>query len=605
MEQTEVLDLMGAVTHELEHMRKLAIADPDKRFGKLYRLVGKMDMLNSAWAHVKENKGSRTSGVDGMTLDQMNTDVLRKLGEELTTGVYQPVPVKRTYIEKKRSMKKRPLGIPSLRDRTVQEAARRILETLYEPLFRSSSHGFRPKRSTISALRHTAYAYKAGASWIIEGDIKACFDSIPHHVVLNLLRKRIKDERFIDLIRCFLQAGFMEGGNRHDTHSGTPQGGIVSPVLANIVLHEFDVWMEQQGANQPNKESGREYRQRQTTAYKQLTRRIKYLREQLVKGAPFPNGRSAAEIKAELRTREEERKRTKPSDVQPSIHYIRYADDFLVVLCGKSRAEAEALKAQMTAWLKDTLGLTLNEDKTLITYADQKLRFLGYDVQGIRNPNGTRWARLSIPPDAFQSVVERLQDATRYRHAPEMDVFANVNALARGWSQYYCYANDSKHKLSRLTGIIYWLTAHYLGRKHNVSIRQMMRTHYGRDPKTGRLALYTLKPDGKLLFIWNKYPAHRSILSPGGTADDCKPYINTNWAGGRSLERKAQAMVKAKGQCEGCGREGIKLVLHHPNRLRNASQNTKSVAQSGYEQAVKLLCHDCHKDHHHGDMKRQ
>lgn len=204
---------MGAVTHELEHMRKLATADRDKRFGKLYRLVGKMDMLNSAWAHVKENKGSRTPGVDGMTREQVNADVLCKLGEELTTGVYQPEPVQRAYIEKKRSTKKRPLGIPSLRDRTVQEAARRILEALYEPLFRPSSHGFRPKRSTISALRHTAYTYKAGASWIIEGDIKACFDSIPHHVVLNLLRKRIKDERFIDLIRRFLQAGFMKVEN--------------------------------------------------------------------------------------------------------------------------------------------------------------------------------------------------------------------------------------------------------------------------------------------------------------------------------------------------------------------------------------------------------
>jgi group II intron reverse transcriptase/maturase len=595
---------MGAVTHELEHIRKLATADREKRFGQLYRLVGKMDMLNSAWAHVKANTGSRTPGVDGMTRDEVNAEVLDKLREELTCGVYNPVPVKRTYIDKKGSQKKRPLGIPSLRDRTVQEAARRILEALYEPLFRPSSHGFRPKRSTISALRHVAYAYKAGASWIIEGDIQSCFDSIPHHVVLNLLRKRIKDERFIDLIRRFLQAGFMEAGQRHDTYSGTPQGGIISPILANIVLHEFDVWMETQGANRPQ-ETNKEYRARQTPAYKQLTRRIKYLREQLVKGAPFPKGRSAAEIKAELRTLETERSRTKPSDVQPSIHYVRYADDFLVVLCGKSREEAEALKAWMAEWLKDTLGLTLSEEKTLITHADQKLWFLGYDVQGIRNPNGTRWARLSIPTAAFRSVVERLQDATRYRHAPEMDVFANVNALARGWSQYYCYANDAKPKLSRLTGIVYWLTALYLARKHNQTVRQVMRTHYGRDPKTGRLALYTVKPDGKSLFIWNQYPAHRSILSPGGTADDLKPYINTNWAGGRSLERKAQAMVKAQGRCEGCGREGMKLVMHHPKRLRNASQNTKSVAQSGYEQEVKMLCLDCHQDHHHGDTRRQ
>ena len=243
---------MSAVTHELEHIRKLATADREKRFSKLYRLVRKMDMLESAWVHVKNNKGSRTAGVDGMTRDDFNAAELSKLHEEIMTGVYQPVSVKRTYIPKKRSKKKRPLGIPTLRDRTVQEAARRVLEAIYEPIFRSSSHGFRPKRSTISALRHTALAYKAGASWIIEGDIEKCFDSIPHHVVLNLLRKRIKDERFIDLIRRFLQAGFMEAGQRRNTYSGTPQGGIVSPILANIVLHELDVWMEEQGANQPN-----------------------------------------------------------------------------------------------------------------------------------------------------------------------------------------------------------------------------------------------------------------------------------------------------------------------------------------------------------------
>ena len=302
---------MGAVTHELEHVRKLAIADRDKRFGKLYRMVGRMDMLNSAWAHVKANKGSRTPGVDGMTRDQVNAATLEKLREELTTGVYAPVPVKRSYVPKKRSKKKRPLGIPTLLDRTVQEAAKRMLEALYEPVFRPSSHGFRPNRSTISALRHVAYAYKAGASWIIEGDIKACFDSIPHHVVLNLLRKRNKDERFIDLIRRFLQAGCMESGKRHETYSGTPQGGIISPILANIVLHEFDVWMEAQGANRPQEtiqESGRgDARLQAANAPHQVPPRT------TEEGGTVPEGRSAVEIEAELTRLENERSRTKPS----------------------------------------------------------------------------------------------------------------------------------------------------------------------------------------------------------------------------------------------------------------------------------------------------
>lgn len=595
---------MSAGIHELEHIRKLASADPHKRFSHLYRLVCKVDMLHEAWVRVKANKGSRTPGADGMTREQVNGDVLNTLREELHNGSYQPVPVKRTYIPKRNSSKKRPLGIPSLRDRTAQAAAARVLEALYEPVFLPSSHGFRPKHSTASALCQVAYGYKAGASWIIEGDIQSFFDSIPHHVILDLLRKRIKDERFIDLIRRFLQAGFMEAGLRYDTYSGTPQGGIISPILANIVLHEFDQWIETETVKAP-KENSREYRARQTTAHKQLTRRIKYCREQLKCGAPFPKGRSAADLKTELKRLEAERRRTQPSTIRPSVHYVRYADDFLVILCGMTKADAVALKARMAEWLHTRLGLTLSPEKTLITHASQPLRFLGYMVQGLRNPNGTRWARLSIPTDAYRSIVERLQKATRYRHAPELDVFANVNALARGWSNYYVYANDAKPRLSRLTGIVYWLTVLYLARKYNKTVRQTMRTHYGLDPKTNHVALFIIEPHGRQLFIWNKYPKRRSILTPGSHAEDTIPHTNTNWAGGHSIERKAQANARVKGVCEGCGRESNKLILHHPNRLRTVSQNSVSLSHSGYEQESKLLCYDCHLDHHHGDMKRQ
>lgn len=494
--------------------------------------------------------------------------------------------------------------MPTLRDRVVQAAVARILEALYEPIFLPCSHGFRPQRSTISALRHVARAYKGGASWVIEGDIQGFFDSIPHAVILNCLRKRIKDERFIDLIRRFLQAGYMEAGLRYDTYSGTPQGGIVSPILSNIVLHEFDQWMETQ-ANRPPKETSRDYEARQTTAYKQLTSRIKYLRKQLKAGAPFPAERNAAQVKAELRQIEAKRAKTQPSTVRPMVHYVRYADDFLVILCSMTKADAEAWKAHMTTWLKEQLGLTLNVDKTLITHASQPLRFLGYMVQGLRNPNGTRWARLSIPTSALRSVTERLQNATRYRHAPELDVFANVNAIARGWSNYYVYANDASTHLPHLTTIVYWLTVLYLARKHNLSVRKTMQLHYGRDPKTGRLALYILEPHGNQYFIWHRSPTFKSILQPGGWVEDGLPYLSTTWANGNSRARKAQALVKAQGKCEGCGREGLKLTVHHPTRLRSVSQNSISRTHSGFEQEVKALCHDCHLKYHHGKMQSQ
>lgn len=600
----EVLDLMDAVQHELEHVRKLATASPEKRFDKLYKLVCKMSTLSQAWQDIYGNKGSRTAGVDGETRADINPLTLVNLREALQKGTYQPKPLRRVYIPKKNG-KLRPLGIPTLQDRIVQRAVAMVLESIYEPAFLPCSHGFRPKRSTISALRTVAYAYKAGTTWIVEGDIKSCFDAIPHRVILETLRKRIRDERFLALIASFLRVGVMEEGQFRNTYSGTPQGGIVSPLLANVVLHEFDVWMTQRWAANPPQESNAAYRQRQTKEYRQQTRRIKYLREMLKRGEPFPKGRKADEVKAELKRLEQARRHTRPSQSPRSIRYVRYADDFLVMLSAATRSEAEQLKAEMATWLQETLGLTLSEEKTLVTHVSDKLRFLGYDVQGIRNPNGTYWARLSIPVEKEREVTAKLQQATRYRPAPELDVFMNVNAIARGWTEYFRYAYDASHTFGRLTGVVFWLTANYLARKHNLSVGQVAKRYYWRDPRTGRKALAILDPRGKQLFIWNKYPQRQSILVPGGTVQDRPPHIITSWADGHSIERKAQLVAAANGRCEGCGAENIPLIAHHPKRLRSMGRGTKPRAASGYEQNAKLLCDVCHQAHHHGSTARK
>lgn len=209
---------MSDVNRELEHLAKLAKEDPQKRFNRLYRLLRQPEFLLLALEKIQGNKGVRTPGVDGQLMAEVTPKEILKLSQELANRTYQPQPVRRVYIPKRSNPQKlRPLGIPTSRDRVVQAGVALILEALYEPLFRNCSHGFRPGRSTITALRPAATAYRAGGKWIVEGDLADCFGSIPHHVLLNCLRKRIRDERFIDVIRRMLQAGVMESGNYHRT----------------------------------------------------------------------------------------------------------------------------------------------------------------------------------------------------------------------------------------------------------------------------------------------------------------------------------------------------------------------------------------------------
>jgi hypothetical protein len=195
---TEELDLMRDPWKELGHLRKLAKGDPTKRFDHLYPLVCHPKLLADAALQVQENTGSRTPGIDGQTGKQINAEMLTRLAQELRTRHYHPQAVRRVYIPKGKTGR-RGLGIPAIGDRIVQAAVALILARIYEPILRDCSYGFRPKRNTMQALRHIAQAYRAGATWVIEGDLVKCFDSLPHGVILNCLRKRIRDERFIDL----------------------------------------------------------------------------------------------------------------------------------------------------------------------------------------------------------------------------------------------------------------------------------------------------------------------------------------------------------------------------------------------------------------------
>jgi hypothetical protein len=257
----------------------------------------------------------------------------------------------------------------------------------------------------------------------------------------------------------------------------------------------------------------------------------------------------------------------------------------------------------MATWLQEHLGLTQHPEKTRITHWDKRFRFLGYDLRGQRNVNGTRWLRLTIPPDAERKLKQRLKQLCGYTQLPATDLFMSVNALLRGWTQYYRYANNATQRFGYLTGVVYWLTAHFLGRHYRCSIKKLMRTHSGVDPETGKRALYITRPDGKRKFLWNKPPQKRSILTGQVYAHDTQPVIMTAWAGGHSYEQRLERQVQANHHCQHCGKESPTLIVHHPSRLAKRpphKQGPANVIQSAQEQQAKLLCPDCHLQHHHG-----
>jgi group II intron reverse transcriptase/maturase len=488
----------------------------------------------------------------------------------------------------------------------VHAAVAQILEAIYEPLFRKCSYGFRPQRNTMQALRQVAQAYRAGATWVIEGDLVKCFDSILHGVILQALRKRVKDERFIALVRQMLTAGVMEEGHFLPTYSGTPQGGLASPILSNVVLHEFDGWLEEHWQANPPPLTAQQQHARVNREYARYKRNLVRWRAQL--HGRMPMGRQTPEgLQAKIKQALAARKGIPSVAPRRMLSYCRYADDYVVVLCQHTKAEAQHLKTAMAQWLQEHLGLTQHPEKTRLTHWDDRFRFLGYDLCGQRNPNGTRWLRLSIPPEKERDVKAKVKRLCGYTQIPELDLFMSVNALLRGWTTDFRYANNATNRFLYLTGVVYWLTAHYLGRKYRCSIKRLMRTHYGVDPASGKRALNTTGSDGKRVYLWNKPPPRRSLLRGVVGAKDVQPLPLTSWAGGHSYEQRMQVRSRSAPFCEHCRTSSPNLIVHHPHRLAKVRQRKlgpANVIASGQEQRGKLLCFACHQQHHAGGWHR-
>jgi RNA-directed DNA polymerase len=409
-------------------------ADQDRthRFYDLYHLLYDDDWLRTAHGHVKRNAGSRTAGCDGVTMKDFDKDLegnLKRLQEALKAERFEPHPVRRKYIQETKAdgrIKMRPLGIPDICDRIVQEGLRMILEPIWEGDFSRHSYGFRPSRCTMDAVGYICLRLTGPSSqrygWGIEGDIQSFFDSIDHQKLMALLRKRMKDQKILTLIWGFLRAGVMEQGNLRHSVLGTPQGGIVSPLLANIYLHELD-----------------RYRERYTE---------------------LPSHRRQARRRQGL----------------ANFLYVRYADDF-VVLCDGTKVQAMEMRQELHQFLKADLKLELSLEKTRVTHIHEGIEFLGYAID--RNISGRgKWApRWRIPAQAKAKIRSKLRTALDPSTCSDSmrTKIIGLNRVIGGWCRYYQVTSSPSRCFNMLSHEVYWKMIHWIGRKYQLSTPQVMR----------------------------------------------------------------------------------------------------------------------------------
>lgn len=450
----------------LENLQKHS-KEENYKYERLYRNLYNEDFYLQALQNIYANKGAMTPGIDGLTLDGYGKERVERIINTIRNHSYQPNPVRRQYIKKKNG-KMRPLGISSSDDKLVEEIVKMILESIYDPTFSIYSHGFRPNRSCHSALLQLQHNF-TGVKWFVEGDIKSYFDTIDHHNLINILRRRIKDEAFIELIWKFLHAGYLKNWEYHATYSGIAQGSGISPILANVYLNEFDVFMQNYkkmfdkgNARQKSADYMKAKIQHQTYADKVKREWNTYSEAEK---------KEALKHKAELKRAFQKFPMGEPMDKNyKRIQYVRYADDFLVGVIG-SKEDAEKIKSDIGKFFAEKLKLELSKEKTLITSSKDKAKFLGYDVT-ICNDNAlvkvkgkgtsriyTNKIKLYLPKEKWvgklqrygvlkiiskpnQSEVWKPLQRNDYIFLPVHEMVRKYNAQIRGIYNYYRLASN-------------------------------------------------------------------------------------------------------------------------------------------------------------------
>jgi len=575
----------------------------DYKYERLYRYLFSEEMFAVAYQRIYAKQGNMTPGTDGKTIDEMSLERIERLIVSLKDESYQPHPARRVYIPKKNG-KKRPLGIPSFEDKLVQEVVRLLLEAIYEGHFEGTSHGFRPHRSCHTALGMIQKSF-AGAKWFIEGDIKGFFDNIDHNVLISILRERISDERFLRLIRKFFNAGYVEDWKYNKTYSGTPQGGIISPILANIYLDKFDKYIKEYAAKfrkgdrrstnpeywRLNNKKNRLKQKLQKTSDEQMRKNYLYEIAQLSKQMLSTPHKDAMD--ADFRR----------------LQYVRYADDFLISVIG-SKSECETIKADITQFMREQLKLELSDEKTLITHAQDKAKFLGYEIF-IRKSDAVKRNRDGVLKRDFNgAVVLTLNSAviqkklTEYnalevrnidgkdiwwskprRYMTPMkpeDILAQYNAEIRGLYNYYSLAANVSKECASFAFIMKMSMFKTLGWKLNTSARKV-RQKYQKD-KDFVIPYNDAKGKQKYRVFYNEGFKKRNAQFDV----DYDKLPQTMYVPYPSLVERLK-----DGRCELCGKDG-KVVMHHVRTLTKLKGNNeweKLMLQRHRKTLV--VCEDC------------
>lgn len=585
--------------------------DSNYKFERLYRILFNEELFYVAYQKISSNKGSTTKGTDGLSIDNMSLARIEALITSLKDESYQPHPSRRVYIPKKNG-KKRPLGIPTFEDKMVQEVVRMILESIYEGYFEYQSHGFRPNRSCHTALLQIQKTF-IGAKWFIEGDIKGFFDNINHDVLIRILRERINDDRFIRLIRKFLNAGYVEDWVFHKTYSGTPQGGIVSPILANIYLDKLDKYVKEYIQNFDKGKSRKPNVNR---------RQIEKERESIVRELKHvKNDAERMALNKRFRVLEKQRATIPSGDEMDEnyrrLKYVRYADDFILGVIG-SKEDAKRIKEDIKNFLYDKLALELSEEKTLITHTGKPAKFLGYeitvsrsnlqrrDIRGrLRRTYGNR-VRLKVNTDKLRNkLLEYGAMNIKIRNGKEvwnsnhrtnlicnddLEILNRYNQEMRGFCNYYLIANNCA-VLSSFQYIMEYSMYKTLAAKYKSSIRKINRKYR----KNGEFAVrYNHKGIIKFCkFYRMSFKRHKTAFN---NEHDIQP-ITIAITSHTSLADRLKAE-----RCEMCGATG-KLHMHHVHKIKDLKGKDKwEKFMIARKRKTIALCPECHMARHQGKV---